>query len=226
MVDFTEDRKTPWLACLTNSTPSCSLNQPLGRLSFTVLNYFAWNETGKQIDTFGNLNTVGFIGTQYKDVDCIFPGDGGTTERSNNGCGCMTTTHPDQCKDGYDWCNRSASQWDGVCAMKPDQLAEMLTQFKARANEFKYNEAVVNGMKWNSNISKNLEAFVLPTGDKSQCGKETKCYTDFVAWYADYKAQHGNKTILGFDVTNKDTPFIPLPQTLEETSTGNFAVII
>ena len=44
-------------------------------------------------------------------------------------------------KDGWDWCAEASVEWDGVCAMRPDMLPEMLGQFKQRG--FPYNEVVV-----------------------------------------------------------------------------------
>merc|ERR1719367_1212375 len=61
-MDYMHDEDSPWRACLTRS-PSCTW-QPLGRLSFVVLNYFAWNDNDMQINTFKNMSNVGFIGTQ------------------------------------------------------------------------------------------------------------------------------------------------------------------
>jgi hypothetical protein len=159
------------------------------------------------------MNAVGWIGTEKvtKELtNCIFPGDGGSMKRSHAGCGCIST-HPESCKeDGFDWCPEDSTPWDGVCAMHPDMLAEMLTQFKQRG--FPYSEAVVDGQKWNDDVSNNIHAFVVPTGSMGACGPDTKCYTDFAIWYKSYKAQHGSKTILGFDVTNKNSPFEPFPQ--------------
>jgi len=218
MIDNTEDPDSPWLACITNST-RCNW-QPLGRLSFLLLNYLSWNEAKQQITTFGNgkMNAVGWIGAENvikEQTNCIFPGDGGTMRRSHAGCGCIST-HPEACKeDGFDWCPEDSTPWDGVCAMHPDMLAEMLKQFKQRG--FPYNEAVVDGKKWNDDVSNNLRAFVVPTGSMGACGTDTKCYTDFAVWYKSYKAQHGSKTILGFDVTNKTCPFAPLPQPTADT---------
>jgi len=211
MIDNTEDPSSPWLACMTASA-SCSW-QPLGRLSAVVLNHLSWNEAKQQITTFGTMNAVGWIGTDNvtKELtNCIFPGDGGTMRRSHTGCGCIST-HPEACKeDGMDWCPEDSTPWDGVCAMHPEMVPEMLAQFKQRG--FPYNEAVVDGKKWNDDVSNNIHAFVVPTGSMGACGTSTKCYTDFKVWYKSYKAQHGSKTILGFDVTDKTSPFAPFPQ--------------
>jgi len=94
--------------------------------------------------------------------------------------------------------------------MLPGRLPEMLTQFKQGG--YPWNEAVIDGKKWNDDVSNYIRAFVVPTGSMGKCGTDTTCYTDFVTWYRSYKAQHGSKTILGFDVTNQKVPFAPFPQ--------------
>merc|ERR1712187_1110656 len=94
--------------------------------------------------------------------------------------------------------------------MHPDQLPEMLSQFKSGG--YAYNEAVVDGKGWNDGVAENLWAFIVPIGSMSECGPETTCYKDFAKWYNNFKAQHGSKTILGFDATNQNAPFSPFPE--------------
>lgn len=209
MYDDQEDADSPWLACLEKTT-SCSW-QPLGRLSFLFLNHYSWNEAAQRITTFGSTTTsTGFIGTESAathTVDCRFPADGGSMQRSHNGCGC-DANHPEVCRaaDWY-WCPEDRTPWDGVCAMHPDQLPWMLEQFHAGNNP--YNEAVVDGLKWNDAVTSNILAFVIQVGSDSQCGKGTGCYDKFVDKYKKYTAQHGFKPIVGFNDTNKDAPFSP-----------------
>eukprot|EP00929_Paragymnodinium_shiwhaense_P062153 TRINITY_DN31027_c0_g1_i2.p1 TRINITY_DN31027_c0_g1~~TRINITY_DN31027_c0_g1_i2.p1 ORF type:complete len:105 (-),score=18.78 TRINITY_DN31027_c0_g1_i2:303-617(-) len=101
--------------------------------------------------------------------------------------------------------------------MHPDQLSEMMAQFTKYADRYKYNEVVVDGGKWNGDVSNNLWAFIVPTGAKGECASSDPCYTSFVTWYKDFQAKYGRKTILGLDVTNKDAPFSPFPQPTDAT---------
>eukprot|EP00929_Paragymnodinium_shiwhaense_P038566 TRINITY_DN20363_c0_g1_i1.p1 TRINITY_DN20363_c0_g1~~TRINITY_DN20363_c0_g1_i1.p1 ORF type:complete len:303 (-),score=63.29 TRINITY_DN20363_c0_g1_i1:260-1168(-) len=222
LVDQTEDTNSPWLACLEKND-QCDW-QPLGRLSFSILNQLAFNEAQQQITAFGTMNAPGYIATDtvtQSGLSCIFPGDGGTMERSHVGCGCMLKTHADSCDPNqYNWCPEDATPWDGICAMHPDMMPEMLKQFKARG--FPYNEVVVDGQKWNADISNNIWAFVVPVGGKGSCGEDTDCYSNFVTWYNTFEGQNGRHTILGLDVTNKDAPFSPFPPIQQnETETDN-----
>ena len=89
VLDLTEDSRNPWLACLSESD-DCRSWKPYGRLSFLIMNQLSWNEAAKAINTFGDLSSVGYIGTEEVTRDlvrCIFPGDGGTMQRSHEGCG-------------------------------------------------------------------------------------------------------------------------------------------
>ena len=211
VLDLTEDSHNPWLACLSESD-DCLSWKPYGRLSFLIMNQLSWNEAAKAINTFGDLSSVGYIGTEEVTRDlvrCIFPGDGGTMQRSHEGCGCIAL-HPESCSSlGWDWCTPNAL-WDGVCTMKPDELQEMLAQFKKGG--FPYNEAVVDGEEWNRAVGSSLRAFIVPSGPRSSCDVTSDCYKTFTTWYSRFEALHGRKTILTFDASNEEKPFAPFQQ--------------
>jgi hypothetical protein len=94
------------------------------------------------------------------DVFCSFDGDGATGNRIDHGCGCESY-QPQPCNA------TCGSPHPGTpCAFAPQQLGDMLEGCEKNQG-FTYNEVVLSGKTWVSELPTNILAFFYPRGDRA-----------------------------------------------------------
>ena len=189
--------------------------------------------------------TPGFIGADgamLGAVSCIFPGEAGSGQRGSNGCGrsfygygnedqaptardcaancpSSATAAAAACAasrggggDEY-WCT-SAAQNDG-CAMRPAQLADMMTEFGSRGVQAgpgapgHWTEAVVDAQTWNDALPGSVSAFVADT----RCMQSHTCFQTLREMWCGFRVEFGIELpVLGLDSKEQTNPFVPISE--------------
>merc|ERR1711941_136172 len=69
--------------------------------------------------------------------------------------------------------------------------------------EFTWNEAIIDGARWNRGLVDNLWTFVLP----ADCESNVKCKEAFYKLYKEFSDKWGDKPILRLNTSSRDVPF-------------------
>jgi len=217
----------PWRFCENKTYPGayCAKVYSAGRSSFQLLNKNAWNETTKTIQMFfgtpqSGASNCGYIASEkakQTTVTCSYANDGWTGARKNGGCGC-DFWYP--CKEysrascalglaGPQWCTANSGPSGGQCgcAYAPEDLSRMLDEAAPQMSR-SYTEVIVSAKQWNDDVPQSIRAFYIRA---NACAQGSKCYTDFVKWYNEFRQMYGDKPILLIDEHRNVNPFYPHP---------------
>jgi len=147
---------------------------------------------------------------------CLYPRDGDTKARMLDGCGCHSWRMPSPA-EGHAWCSGSGGNDcpSDNCAYHPTSLVQMLQDYRdgqwakdhvPPAGWNTYNEAVVDGGKWNENLKTSVLAFWLPIS----CKPGSRCSRDFSRYVGLWNKQYGDIPVVGLDTSKAVDPFFVL----------------
>jgi len=167
---------------------------------------FPWNNAKF---TLGGGYSMGYIATDSftnKHTRCIYPVDGNTFSRSNNGCGPpWGRSEPGWCNpvpqdivhsEHFHYSNRGhLASWNTGCISNRSQFPDVLRAFHdvKTFNNYQYahvwNELVLDGHAWNADVDSSMWAWVTTP----KCLADNECNYWFFNYTREYERAFSSK---------------------------------
>ena len=214
--DNMEDHQRPWRPCPADSNDCASLRD---RVSTSIVNGGMKGDGSYGIPVFSSDNGGLLLRGGSNRLLCSYIGDGGTRgvvcdPAHPNGCiaGCKLT--------GDNWCDTRQPGFNPWCDGRPyaaSQLSTMLRYFSESPGS--YNEVVLAGSVWGSNLPRSVLAIYYPEHCSDAC-----------EWYArdthermleEYHLTADDVPLLQLRTDNWEAPFAAAPSVQEGLSYGD-----
>lgn len=199
--DDLQSKYNPWEPCTNQTSDWCPFND---RVSASIINSALPLVKGS-IGIFSGVAggvVVRSTSSATSQLLCSFQGDGGTMTRVGHGCGCQQTEQQ-PCNNSCAAPNAGSHQ----CAWDPEQIADMLNACNYPA--YLYNEVVMDGPSWMSNLPSTIEAFFIPSkADDASKSFTVQAHSKFLKVY---KLTDVNVPLLSLDVSASPRPFAIVP---------------
>ena len=209
--DNMEDHTRPWRPCPPDSNDCAMLRD---RVSTSIINGAMKGDGSHDLPVFSSDNGGLLLRGGSNRLLCSFIGDGGTRkvvcdQSHPNGCiaGCKLP--------GDSWCNTRQPGFNPWCDGRPyapSQLSTMLRYFSESPGA--YNEVVLAGSAWGSNLPRSVLAIFYPEHCSETC-----------EWYArdthsrmleEYRLTVDDLPLLKLRADNWESPFAAAPSVLDD----------